>query len=652
MPEFVPLHVHDHYSLLDGLSKPEQIAKRCHKLGYKACAITNHGSISGAVDFIKAMEKKTKEGQSIKWILGNEFYLADKSPSIKTKENRNKHHLCVLAKNKDGWKSLVKATSESNKPDNFYYRPRLDLDTLSKFTGNLIAFSGHPGSQLANVLFKNPKIGYNAKTTTEARMVLKDNWRDEAIAIAGKHQDIFGKGNFYIEIQLVDKTNLPSTIVIAECLREVSRITGIPCVATPDAHYPSRKDAADQRVLLVTALQTTLSSIHHKIEIEEEFGLGGFFKSNNYHIPSLDEMLDLHSGYEHEIQNAANIAEQCETYNLAGKPSLPHFDCPNGMNEAEYLRHLCREGWKYKIAPKIPKDQQQVYVDRIKKEMEVINGAGLPGYFLIVQDFIKYAKDQGWLVGPGRGSAAGCLISYLIGITSIDPIPYDLLFERFYNAGRNTATHISFPDIDSDFPISKRESVIEYVMNKYGKEYVSQIVTFGRMRGRGAIKDVFRAHEACSFDTMNRITEFIPDEARIADELQEMKDAGENPSIITWALRNNSDQLKEWCYLDKEGKCDGPMARLFEQAIRLEGTLRNMGKHAAGVVISTVPLAEVCPMVYDNHSKTVNAGMEYEGLEWFGIPKFDILGVASLDKIMGVISILEKGSIRGEKNAN
>jgi DNA polymerase-3 subunit alpha len=322
---------------------------------------------------------------------------------------------------------------------------------------------------------------------------------------------------------------------------------------------------------------------------------------------------------------------------------LPPFDCPTGFDQDEYLRELCRHGWRDKIANKIPKENQQPYLDRIKYELEVLQGAGLSSYFLIVQDIVNYVRANNWLPGPGRGSAAGCLVSYLIGITSIDPIKYNLFFDRFYNSGRNTKDHISMPDIDVDVPINKREEIIQYIKNKYGHDKVSQMITFNTIKGRGALKDVLRVYGNISFDEMNRITKNIPDEAKIADELQEMKEETGEASIIRWALENNADKLKEWCYIDDNGELQGPLAKRFEQAIRLEGTKSNQSKHAAGICISSQPLKEVCPMVYDSKNYQLIAGMEMQDLESIGIIKFDILGIAYLDKIMLIKDLLIQG---------
>ena len=287
-------------------------------------------------------------------------------------------------------------------------------------------------------------------------------------------------------------------------------------------------------------------------------------------------------------------------------------------------------------------------MERIKYELSILQGAGLSSYFLIVQDIVDHVRKQNWLPGPGRGSAAGCLVSYLIGITSIDPIKYNLLFDRFYNSGRNTADRISMPDIDVDVPVEKREQIIRYIKDKYGHDKVSQMITFNTIKGRGAIKDVLRVYGNINFEEMNKITKNIPDEAKIADDLQEMKEETGESSIIRWALENEGDKLKEWCFIDKDNRLQGPLAKRFEQAIRLEGTKVNQSKHAAGVAITNNALASICPMIYDTKTKMNIAGMEMEDLESMGVVKFDILGVAMLDKIMFVSDYLNTEGVDNE----
>jgi DNA polymerase-3 subunit alpha len=609
------------FSLLDGLSKPEQMAERCKEIGATACAITDHGNIAGAVKFYMAMKQA-----GIKPILGCELYICDNDPTIKEKHNKELSHFLILSKNYDGWKTLVRIVSESNRPENYYHKPRLDLKSLYALNdGNLIAITGHLGSTLADTILDNYQ--------------LKPNWLE-----LGKNHVLDLKKHFsgvFLEAQLMDAENLTVQKELTKAIREIGKQTDTKVICTPDAHYCRKEDAIDQRILLCNNLKTTFPEISRKISNDEDVPMGCFFTSDNYHILSQEEMAALHT--EEEIANTQYVASLIEEYDILSKPKLPPFDCPKGFDDAEYLRELCRKGWKEKIANIIPKDDQQQYVDRIKYELDVLQGANLSSYFLIVQDIVNYVRTSGWLPGPGRGSAAGCLVSYLIGITSIDPIKYNLFFDRFYNSGRNTKDRISMPDIDVDVPINKREVIIQYIKDKYSHDKVSQMVTFNTIKGRGALKDVLRVYGNISFEEMNRITKNIPDEAKIADELQEMKEETGEASIIRWALENNSEKLKEWCYIDDKGELQGPLAKRFEQAIRLEGTKSNQSKHAAGIAISSEPLSELCPMVFDSKNNQLIAGMEMQDLEAIGIIKFDVLGVAMLDKIMTIQDLLIEG---------
>lgn len=639
MSEWFPLHVHSHYSLLDGLSKADQIAKRVTDMNFAGSALTDHGTIAGSVSFLKAMKKAKKKA-----ILGCEFYLSQLDATIHDNSNASHSHLCVLARNLEGWRGLIQATSESNRPALRYRKPRLDLNRLAAFAkGNFIAFSGHMGSDLANVIFLEPRVAYSAKSVDEAKALARPEWWKHAINLAGKYQELFGKGNFYIEIQVIDHKALPAAAVVAEGLRYVANRAGIPCVATADSHYSSPEDSADQRILLCSALETTLNEVRARMAREEDVSLGAFFRSMKYHIPSLQEMEEIHT--PEELSNSVAIADMVEEYDILGKPMLPQFACPDGLTPDQLVQKICDKGWSERIGGHIPESQHATYKAQLKHELGVIFDADLSSYFLIVQDYCNWTREQRWKVGKGRGSGAGCLASYLMGITNVDPIPYGLMFERFYNAGRNAPGRVSLPDIDCDFPISKREQVIAYIRQKYGTERVCQMVTFSRMQGRGAITDVFRAHERMSYEEMKKVTEHIPDEAEISDQLQEMREETGEASIIRWALENNGPQLKQWCELKEDGTLDGPLARDFAQAIRLEGTKRSQGKHAAGLIISSQELASVCPMVYDKSTGQMVAGLEMNDLEAMGHVKFDILGVAALDKVMGATSIVKTGRI-------
>jgi DNA polymerase-3 subunit alpha len=608
------------YSLLDGLSKPSQMAERCVEIGATACALTDHGNIAGSIKFHKEM---TKAG--IKPILGCEIYLCEESVTDKTKENKDLSHFLVLAKNIKGWQKLISLVSESNRPDFYYHKPRLDLENLARFCdGNLIGICGHLGSLLADKLCENGQI-------------IKD-WKSVGIDTIKKLKSIFGEENFFLESQLMDVENMPIQKDLTETIRQLAKETNTKVVCTPDAHYVRKEDAVDQRILLCNNLKTTMPEISRKINNEEPVPMGCFFVSDNFHILSQEEITFLHT--EEEIENTNIVSDMCENYDITSRPRLPPFSCD--PNPDEFLRQLCRDGWRDKIQNIIDKEKQDTYVNRIKYELDILQGANLSSYFLIVQDIVNNIKKNNWLPGPGRGSAAGCLVSYLIGITNIDPIKYGLLFDRFYNSGRNTNDRVSMPDIDVDVPVEKRENIIEYIKDKYGHPQVSQMVTFNTIKGRGAIKDVLRVYGNTGFEEMNNITRNIPDEAKIADDLQEMKDETGESSIIRWALENSADKLKDWCYI-QDNELKGPLAKRFEQAIRLEGTKVNQSKHAAGVVIADEDLSTLCPMIYDTKSKIKIAGMEMEDLESIGVVKFDILGVAMLDKIMYISDYLKQG---------
>ena len=394
------------------------------------------------------------------------------------------------------------------------------------------------------------------------------------------------------------------------------------------ASYYVKKEQADlHRVMLCSSLKTTLPKIQSKIRKKELSSdiLEYFTKDDKYVTKGkITKQLE-------------QIYETCEDYEILNPPMLPTFVCPNNMSQESYLTDMARNGYKRFLKNKVGDDEslRQRYGDRFRKELQVIKDADLFGYFLIVQDIIRHIeKDMGCLAGPGRGSAAGCLISYLIGITKIDPVEHDLLFERFYNAGRNTGGNVSLPDIDMDVPGKRRDDVIEYLKETYGNEHVSQMITFGRLQGRSAIKEVLRVNDACSFGEMNAITKSVPNEAEISDQLAEMDD--DDRSIIRWCLINRPDDLRDFCQINNDGKLEGDYAQYFQQAIDIEGTFKTQGKHAAGVVISKDKLKNVCPMVSQKGSTEKIAGLEMSDLEALGHVKFDVLGINLLDKLMKI----------------
>jgi len=399
-----------------------------------------------------------------------------------------------------------------------------------------------------------------------------------------------------------------------------------------DVYYTSKDDAGLHRIILCSSMKTTLPKISKAIKSGEEVKNHIFFESNDFYLKNKTEIGEIIIN-DNRLKDFKEIYNKCENYNILNQPNLPKFKTPDGQTQKDHLRSLARKGWTELLSNKItaPEDKK-IYGDRFRKEFEVIEGAKLFGYFLIVRDIIEYATSQGWMVGPGRGSAAGCLISYLVGITQIDPIEYDLIFERFYNAGRNTEDHISLPDIDIDVPGGKRDEIISYLKHRYGNDNVSQMITFGRLQGRSALKEVLRVNAACGFSEMNEITKAIPDEASISDQLAEMDE--EDRSIIRWSLINNADELRDYCFVNDDNQLDGDYAEYFRQAINIEGTFKTQGKHAAGVVISAEELYKVCPMVNPKSGTEKIAGLEMADLEALGHVKFDVLGINLLDKLM------------------
>jgi len=397
--------------------------------------------------------------------------------------------------------------------------------------------------------------------------------------------------------------------------------------STKPSYYVKKEHAKLHRVLLCSALKTTLPKIQTKIRKKDlDAEVLEYFTKDNKCITKGK----LTTGLQY-------IYDSCEEYEILNPPMLPKFVCPKGLSQEDYLTDMARKGYTKLVQSTVggDKETKKIYGDRFRKELQVIKDADLFGYFLIVQDIIRHIeKDMGCLAGPGRGSAAGCLISYLIGITKIDPVEHDLLFERFYNAGRNTDGHVSLPDIDMDVPGKRRDDVIDYLKDTYGNEHVSQMITFGRLQGRSAIKEVLRINEACSFSEMNVITKSVPNEADISDQLAEMDD--EDRSIIKWSLINRADELRDFCHVTDEGKLEGDYAEYFQQAIDIEGTFKTQGKHAAGVVISKDKLKNVCPMVAQKGSTEKIAGLEMSDLEALGHVKFDVLGINLLDKLMKI----------------
>ncbi len=669
MLNWFPLHVHSHYSLRDAISQADSIAQRCVELGLPGCAITDRGNVAGVVPFMKSLNGACKCGHqkavhptgpcdvtgcsctafskyNAKPIIGCEFNVSPKDASLKTTENSKHSEIVLLCKDKDGWKKLIRAVSAANSQEHIYKnKPRLSLDRLSQYSdGKLIVLTGHAGSELADSMFMDPTAAYFSNTYEQARVLVKPEWKEALTNLITRYADLFGKENLFLEVHTLNSEAMPAMAIVGKTMRYFGKLLGIKCVAATDSRYCRPEDAQDHHILLCSKLQATLQTYETKLT---DPLMATFFKGHNFAIPSTEDMLKVHEPAE--LENTLFIAEQCTQYDLLGKPMIPVFPCPDGFTPDSLLKELCVRGWKNKIAGK-PESEHGRYRDRIKKELSVLQTAGLASYFLIVRDYVADARNRGDLV-VCRGSGAGCLVSYLIGISDlIDPMKFDLSFERFYNAGRNTADRVSLPDIDCDFPVETRERVFEGLRRKYGKDKVSQMVTYTRLQGRGIMREVLRIRlgNSISMEEIKKITKPIPDESRISDKLQEMREDTGHASIIQWALENVPKELEEWCRLEDNGELNGQYAGLFKQAIRLEGTKKNPSKHAAGIVISSEPLEDICPMIYDPTSGLTLAGMEMGPLEDMGISKFDVLGINTLSKIKTTQKLLETGEIEDD----
>lgn len=670
--KYAPLKCHSDYSLLKSTCTPEQISVRLKEIGSGVCAITDYDSLSGVPPFLKGLKDGCKhcgykqerhedgkgkcvlkdvvcpgfEKNDVKGILGLKFSLSQLDASIKDTTNLDTSYIHLLAKNKSGWKNLIKGFSEANGEEFFYKKPRLDFERLIKYSKDLIAYTGDARSELANLCFTNLDV-YNSKSYDEAKSFVKDqsNLRKDLLSAADKYKQVF-KENLFLAIETVDASTFPANKVLTNIFRWLGKELDIKCVGVPAPHYTNKAYASDQRVLLCSSLDCSLQEADEK-SIGKD--LNKFYKSNSYSIPTYEE-LGQTGNTEQELANTILVAEMCEEYDIFGKPQLPQFECPNGKTSDEYLRELCLDGWKRKINGIIGTDldKKKEYADRVKKELDVLKSANLPPYFLIVHDFNRYAREVlNCPRDPGRGSAAGCLVSYLLDITDCDPILYDLSFERFYNQGRNDPAKGKFamPDIDMDYPPEARAGIELYIKNKYGRDKVCKMSTFAQLQGREALSTVFRAHKWGSFDEKKKITSFIAQKDKITDDLQEMMEETGESSIIRWSLENNDKELKPYCEILQDGTFDGPLAKLFEQAIRLEGNKKSKGIHPSGLIISPIPISDVCPMAFDPNSGEMVTSWDMYSCEPAGLLKFDILGTSVNQKIVDCCKFAKYGKI-------
>jgi DNA polymerase-3 subunit alpha len=572
LPPFTHLHVHTEYSLLDGSNKIKEYVARVKELGMDSAAITDHGVMYGVIDFYRACK-----AADINPILGCEVYVAPGSRFDKESgsgEDRY-YHLVLLAENNQGYSNLMKIVSKGF-VEGYYYKPRVDLELLRQYHEGIIALSACLAGEVARYL---------------ARGMYED-----AKAAALRYQDIFGEGNFFLEMQ---DHGIPDQKMVNQGLLRMHRETGIDLVATNDVHYTTAEDAEPHDILL--CLQTG-----KKLADEDRMR----YEGGQYYVKSPREMADLFPNVLEALENTHKIAQRCHVEIEFGVTKLPKFDVPEGYTSWEYLNKLCFEGLSERYDP-----VTEELTERLNYELNTIKNMGYVDYFLIVWDFIKYARDHDIMVGPGRGSAAGSLVAYSLGITKLDPIRYDLLFERFLNPER-----VSMPDIDVDFCFERRQEVIDYVVRKYGKNRVVQIVTFGTLAARGVIRDVGRVLDL-PYAQVDTIAKMVPQELNITiDKALDM-----NPE-----LKKAYNEQNEIHYL-------------IDMAKRLEGLPRHTSMHAAGVVISQKDVDEYVPLSRSSDG-SITTQFTMTTLEELGLLKMDFLGLRTLTVIQNAQRLVEQST--------
>ncbi|MGM0472369.1 MAG: DNA polymerase III subunit alpha, partial [Bacillota bacterium] len=562
MTDFVHLHVHSEYSLLDGAAKVEDLVKQAAEFEMPALAITDHGNLYGAIDFYRAAKQA-----GIKPIIGSEVYVAENS-RFEQRGKQDAYHLVLLAKNKEGYQNLMRLVSLGHL-EGFYYKPRVDQELLAEYSEGLICLSACLAGRVAQGILNEQE--------EQVRETIKT------------YRQIFGADNFYLEMQ---DHGLRKEQILNHQLIELSQELDVPLVATNDVHYLTKEDAPAHDVLL---------SIQTGSELADEDRLQ--FPNDEFYFKDSAEMADNFNAVSQAVTNTVEIAERCNLELDFDQTYLPDYEVPQSQSLSSYLRQLCYQGAEERYG-----EVSTAVKERLDYELEIINQMGYPAYFLIVWDFVEYAKEEGIIVGPGRGSAAGSLVSYVLGITELDPLEYDLIFERFLNPAR-----VSMPDIDIDFCYQRRDEVIEYVTKKYGQERVAQIITFGTMAARAVIRDVGRVLDL-SYGQVDQIAKLIPPGATLKEALEE------------------SEELKESYQQKQEVK------RLIDYAQRLEGLPRHASTHAAGVVISKEELTDYTPLQQNKGEVTTQYPMG--DLEAIGLLKMDFLGLRTLTVINNALDLI------------
>lgn len=573
---FVHLHLHSEYSLLDGAIRLRDLGPRLKELGMDACALTDHGVLFGTIDFCRQMKK-----EGIKPILGCEMYVAPRS--LHDKEagfDRNPYHLILLAETNEGWHNLIKLDSIAY-VDGYYYRPRIDFETLKKHSKGLIALSACLGGEVPRAVLNGDK--------------------EKAKETALRYEACFGKGNFFLELQ---SNGIAEQQLVNQALIEISRETGIPLVATNDCHYLKKEDWVAQDVLL--CLQTG-----KKLSDSDRMRM----HSDAFYVKSPEEMAEAFSEVPEAVENTVKIAERCHAEIETGKLYLPAYKTENGMDAQSYLRDLAEKGLAERLSenPSLKRRHTpEEYKARLNSELDVIIQMGYTDYFLVVWDYIKRARELDIYVGPGRGSGGASLVEYCLRITNIDPLEYDLIFERFLNPER-----VSMPDIDVDFEDSRRGEMIDYVSEKYGSEHVCQVITFGTLGAKACLRDVARVLDF-PYAEADRIAKMVPTQLNMT---------------IDDALEISPEFKKEY-------EQQPESRELIDLAKKLEGMPRHASTHAAGVIISSLPISDVAPLARNDESIVVQFTKDH--IEDIGLLKFDFLGLRNLTVMHDCVRMIKE----------
>ncbi|NQT49662.1 DNA polymerase III subunit alpha [Candidatus Kuenenbacteria bacterium] len=581
--KYTPLHVHSHYSLLDGLIKIDDLVNKAKEEGMTALALTDHGVMYGAIEFYQKCK-----AAGIKPIVGVESYIVNDRKK-KDAGDEKRHHLILLAKDYEGYKNLIKLTSFAHL-EGFYYKPRIDWELLRKYSTGIIALS--------------------ACLAGEIPSAIKNGLEDEKIELViKKYLNVFGKDNFFLEVQ--HHPNIPEQKIVNNKIFELGKKLDIPIVATNDTHYLNSEDAEAHDILICLQTKKVITDKDRMSYLGEDFSLYTY-----------QQMADNFRGNLEVLENTNKVAAKCSLEIPLGEIQLPHFEVPKGKTDFEYLRDLCYSNISRRYDFDYKKEQlgefEKKVIDRAEFELSVIQRTGYSSYFLIVYDFIRWAKSKGIVVGPGRGSAAGSIISYLLGVTNLEPLKYELLFERFLNPDR-----ISMPDIDIDFADERREEVLQYVEEKYGKNHVAQIITFGTMAARAAVRDVGRVLDM-PYTFCDKISKLIPMGTKLSEAITKVVEVKQ--------LYESSDDAK----------------RLLDFARKLEGVARHSSTHACGVVITREEITNYCPVQYArDQEEAIITQYSLHPVEDLGLLKMDFLGLKNLTIIERACDIIEK--IHGKK---